>query len=816
MTIDPGRGGGPHIVVVDAYDGHLDYIAHEPEERAGASGLGLPWAELAALLGCRITLMTWDAWHAWETRPGSPFTWADVRPVTRPVPARPIRIPARPTVPGLTERPVPARDPELRTRLDESGPGPRSHGLLAGTDVFFWVSFCLRDVLIELSHDDPFDAVVLPAWGGLGWAAQLGRATGLAPGIDVPFIAVVTDLSAARHAANEEGEWTREATVRRQMEDVSIALADGVLVFGPRGERAALERRPPGALSPVLAPRRMDARVLERLDRAADATLANAALMPFLDEPQQAAAGALVTLDAVARLARRGTPLPAFTSSGPDCVFAPMWPRTFVEWWSGRGFVRDLVAAGQWRWQDARPEPDGQLALRLFPSAFELLPDVITELARGSAVLLSPAAAEGLAPGASLPGALLLESEPDADRLAGALGDLLEMGASSVDEARRALCGAVAAAHRDAARNDRLEQTASLLERALRRRLDPPDMGRTALMLLDRTRPPASVIASAETTRPAVDGDPASHRRRRTDRDEPAAVLRAGLSVVVTCHAMGDLVVETVRSVWASERMPDDVIVIDDGSQDAATGRALALLEEEAAGRALPLRIIRQDNRGLAAARNRGLEAVATTFVSFVDGDDLIEPAFFRLAVPLLERNPAVGGVGAWAFIFGSGVPEAGWFWNPALPELPSLLVENGVIVPCVMRTDTVRALRGYDTGQRYNYEDWALSIGMLAAGHPILLIPEYLMRYRTRDASMLRSLTDVQNQVMRERMLGRQRALVSRFGLELAMLTEDRRVRAVAATPQTPLRSLARSLLDAARAGPDAVRELLRRHKAP
>lgn len=795
--------GAPHrhLLVVEAWDSHLEFLGDEEREREACAGLGLPLNELCGLLGCRVTILTWEEWNAWELQVGSPFTWASVRPVTRPVPPR-----ARPRIASAFDtgavrcRPVPARDPEHGAALSSQGLGPRSHGLLAGSDPYFWVSYCLRDTLIRFATEDPFDAVVLPMWGGLGYSAQLARATGLHKELDVPFVVLATDPSALRHSANQEGEWTRELVVRRQMEDVSLALADGVIAFGSRGVAVATNGRLPDAVPVVVAPRRVDASLLHIIGEQDGRLSAASAVRPFMLEPQQGATGVLTALDAVALCARQHAAFWPFVSAGPDCVFAPMRPRTFREYWSSRGFVRDLMESRAWTWQTERPDVGGDLALRAYPSAFEFLPDIVVELARGSAVILSPAAAEGLAPGVELPGGSVLPRDPQPDDLATALERYRALDVEGTDSLRRELCARVSGAASVAERARLLEGTAGLLDAAMRGLLARPDTDRALRLLLDRTTPLAAMPQDRPDSMPIV---------LRSDAPLADAARDPTLSTVITCYEMGTLVVESVHSVWDSERVPDELVLVDDGSRGAETAESLERLEREARERTRPLRVVRQENRGLAAARNRGLAEITGTFVSFLDGDDLVEPAFYRLSLPLLMAHPGLGGVAAWAGIFGDGVPAGGWFWNPPQPELPTLLVENCVVVPCVMRTAVLRSLGGCNESLRYNYEDWDLSIRLLASGRPILTIPEYLMRYRTRRSSLLRTMTDVQNQVMRERMLESNRAMVARFGLELAMLTEDRRTRQVSDAAAPDVGRIAR-LLGLARSAPAAIREKL------
>lgn len=758
-----------HLVVVDAFVGQTEFLSDEPEKQVGAMGLGLPWPEIERLADCRTTFLVWDEWYAYETRHGSPFTWASAQPITRPSSPIVASFVSMDGGESHVRRAIPVRDPEDGHSLADRGPGPMSHGLLAEHDAHFWLSVCLRESLIELARTDPYSAVMLPMWGGLGYASQLSRACGLQRELDVPFLVAVTDASVQRQRANQEGEWTRDAVTRRQMEDMSLALADAALAFGPRGIETAERGRTKDSSRVILAPRRIADTTLDAIDAAAATTCAGA-LNIFLHEPLQPAAGVLAALDATAVLVRDSVAI-NFTAAGPDCSFAPMHPRTFRDYWSSRGFVKDLVRRGAWQWQTEVVREN--LPLRVHASSFEYLPDP-GELARGSAMLLSPAAAEGLDPDAQLPKAILLSTDPDALSLADALRRIIAAGPEAVDTWRRETCAAIVLCHRGPRRVARIEAVADLLDRAFERSLPEPSISEALRMTLDRTRPLNSIA-------------PLRHSKR--DR------AHTSLAVVITSYELGELVRESAHSVWASRLEPDELLIIDDGSTGEETATALARLESEARSRNKPLRIVRQDNRGLAAARNRGLAEANAGLISFLDGDDLIDPDFYSLAVALLGKFVDLGGVAAWARIFGDDVPAGGWFWNPAQPELPALLERNSVIVPCVMRTDDLRDLGGYDEGQRYNYEDWELSIRMLAAGLPILTIPSYLMRYRVRRSSLYRSMTSVQDQVMRERMFLRHRDVVQRFGVELAMLVMDRKSRSEAAQPESIFHRLARAI---------------------
>ncbi|GEM_PF-932722 len=743
-----------HIVVVEAYEGLIEFLSDEPEEQKSARGLGLPLEEIAESLNCRITTLCWDKWYRYETKE----TWVST-PATRLMSEADISRSSEFFKSNRMERiPIPPRDPEYQLLFNEAGLSPRSYGLIDDSGLVYFASYCLNKELQAFYREDPFQAVILPMWGGLGYVSQMARATQVPTLIDVPFVVVVTDTSANRQIANQEGIWTRHAIIRRQMEDVSLALADLVLVFGPRGNEIAINGRLPEACSPVYAPRFVENRILDEIaDKSLQSADVHKNLQFFLYEPQQPASGVLTTLDAVTLLAHRGIRLDQpVISAGPPMTFAPMKPRGFVDYWSSRGFVRELVHERQWEWRREYPNLEQVFPVRLYPSFFDHLPNVWTELARGSLVLLSPAAAEGLAPGETLPQEVLIQGDPSQEKVADYMEKITKIDIEKLNHIRQELCRRVVAAHRGEGRQRLLGETTEALERLIQSHIEPHDLSRIALMFLDRRVP----------LRTHVQNDKAPLL------PEPRPGTKKGsLSVIVTCYEMGSMIKEAVESVWASERKPDEVLIVDDGSRGEETLLNIGELEKDASEKGLPLRVIRQRNQGLAKARNIGLGAANGEFISFLDGDDMIEPSFYRIALQILEKYPRLGGVAAWAFIFGTDVTDG--FWNAPQTELPFLFSEHSVIIPCLTRTELLRELGGYDTRQRYNYEDWELAIRMLASGWPIVTIPMHLTKYRVRRDSLYRGMTYIQNQVMREILFNTHRDIVSRFAVEIAMQLE-------------------------------------------
>jgi glycosyltransferase involved in cell wall biosynthesis len=95
-------------------------------------------------------------------------------------------------------------------------------------------------------------------------------------------------------------------------------------------------------------------------------------------------------------------------------------------------------------------------------------------------------------------------------------------------------------------------------------------------------------------------------------------VIRYRISCVIPVYNGERFLAEALDSVLAQTRPPEEIVVVDDGSTDD-TPRVAARYAGQ-------VHYLRQDNRGHAAARNRGIEATSGELVAFLDADDLWHP----------------------------------------------------------------------------------------------------------------------------------------------------------------------------------------------
>lgn len=102
-------------------------------------------------------------------------------------------------------------------------------------------------------------------------------------------------------------------------------------------------------------------------------------------------------------------------------------------------------------------------------------------------------------------------------------------------------------------------------------------------------------------------------------------------SLIIPTYNRADLIGRTLETVFSQERPPDEVIVVDDGSTDGT----LELL----AGYGDKLRVLRQENRGPGAARNRGVRDARGDYVVFLDSDDLWFPWTLATYEKVIEEH---------------------------------------------------------------------------------------------------------------------------------------------------------------------------------
>jgi glycosyltransferase involved in cell wall biosynthesis len=104
------------------------------------------------------------------------------------------------------------------------------------------------------------------------------------------------------------------------------------------------------------------------------------------------------------------------------------------------------------------------------------------------------------------------------------------------------------------------------------------------------------------------------------------------VSVIIPTYNRGWIIKEAIESVLAQDFTDFELIVVDDGSTDDTF--------EILGGFGDALKVLRQSNRGVSAARNRGIETSAGRWIAFLDSDDLWLPQKLSRQVEFFNTHP--------------------------------------------------------------------------------------------------------------------------------------------------------------------------------
>ncbi|TVR84843.1 MAG: glycosyltransferase [Rhodospirillales bacterium] len=213
----------------------------------------------------------------------------------------------------------------------------------------------------------------------------------------------------------------------------------------------------------------------------------------------------------------------------------------------------------------------------------------------------------------------------------------------------------------------------------------------------------------------------------------------ASVSVVIPAYNAAGLLETCLNSLFAQTRAPSrfEVIVVDDASTDDTADRAEAL-RPAAEDAGATLHVLRQpENKGPAAARNRGAEAATGEVVVFTDSDCEPTPDWLSQMLAPFE-NPAVSAVkGAYRTRQTALVAR---FAQAEFEERYRMLERSQTVdvvfsYSAAFRTTVFREAGGFDS--RFpvaDNEDTDLSYRIVEAGHRAVFNPNALIYHRHPD----------------------------------------------------------------------------------
>lgn len=195
------------------------------------------------------------------------------------------------------------------------------------------------------------------------------------------------------------------------------------------------------------------------------------------------------------------------------------------------------------------------------------------------------------------------------------------------------------------------------------------------------------------------------------------------------CFNHGEFLAEAVTSVTNMKRDDVELVVIDDGSTDERTRQEIDKLAAQG------ILVIRQENKGVAAARNNAIRTSKGGYIFPLDADDRLRPDWIDRGIEVLDSNPQVGVVYGDAEYFGTRVGRfrIGEF------QLERLLEWNYIPVSALYRRSVWEQNNGYDgTMPVQGLEDWDFWLSAVEHGWQFAYLPEVLFDYRQAKESMI------------------------------------------------------------------------------
>lgn len=196
-------------------------------------------------------------------------------------------------------------------------------------------------------------------------------------------------------------------------------------------------------------------------------------------------------------------------------------------------------------------------------------------------------------------------------------------------------------------------------------------------------------------------------------------------SVIMPVHNSAAYVASSIESVLQQTYRNLELVIIN----DASTDDSLKHIKESTNHCGIRVKVISfPENRGVAAARNKGLEQAAGEYIAFLDSDDLWHPEKIRLQTETLRKTGR-----DLCFVAYDMIDEAGRVikHRPVKPDTgyTDLLKENNIIFSGVLgRAECIKEQR-FDP--RCFHEDYLFLLELLQKGKRVRGLDRTLLQYR-------------------------------------------------------------------------------------
>lgn len=206
------------------------------------------------------------------------------------------------------------------------------------------------------------------------------------------------------------------------------------------------------------------------------------------------------------------------------------------------------------------------------------------------------------------------------------------------------------------------------------------------------------------------------------------------ISVFLPCYNAHAYLTRALESLRAQTFQDFEIIIINDGSTDPETIAYLETVPDD-------IRVVHQENRGLAGARNRGFTEAQADLVLPLDCDDWLAPGFLEEAHAALRAAPEKTFVFAGLTLEGEGEGTLEKRFN-----LFEQLYLNQLPYCMLMPRAAWEEIGGYDEAMRLGYEDWEYNIRLGLHGWTGIPLSKPHFHYHVSASGMLASTSRIRH----------------------------------------------------------------------
>lgn len=209
---------------------------------------------------------------------------------------------------------------------------------------------------------------------------------------------------------------------------------------------------------------------------------------------------------------------------------------------------------------------------------------------------------------------------------------------------------------------------------------------------------------------------------------KPQQVTSPRIAIVIPCFNDGATVGETVDSALQQESC--EIVVIDDGSTDPHTQQVCAALAARG-----DVTVVRQENRGLSAARMAGVEATSAPYVYPIDSDDRITPYSLSALADALDRSPD-NVAASWGTASSFGKVKVVYKQVASTIDPWRITHSAGISYSAMYRREALMSVGGWSL--RGPYEDWDLWMALAEQGYGGMHVPVRTLCYRVHSGERM------------------------------------------------------------------------------